>query len=88
MHTITNAAGKQSALNPDCFTSCVNRAMFLIETREEEMKSEGYEWNINTSSCRWAIEQAIINRKNSTMMGAAIEYVESIEARVKEFNNI
>ena len=88
MHTITNESGKQSVLNPENFASCVNRAMFLIEAYEAQIKSEGYEWNVHTSSCRWAVEQAIINRNGGTMMAAANAFVESIEERVDAFNNI
>lgn len=74
--------------NKDDFLSCVNRAMLLIKNRETQMKEEGYEWPINTQSCRLAIEQAIINRKNETMMTAAIKYVESVEARAEAYNGI
>lgn len=75
--------------NKDDFSSCVNRAMLLIKNREAQMKEEGHEWPIDTSSCRWAIEQAIINRKSDeTMMTAAIKYVESVEARAEAYNGI
>jgi len=68
---------------------CVNRGMFLIKNRENQMKAEGYEWPINTKSCRWAIEQKIINRKpGTTMMSAVIEFVEQIEREAEEFNGI
>ena len=75
--------------NPDNFHHCVARSMLLIHNREQQMTSEGYEWPIVTSTCEWAIEQAIINRDpNSPMMAAAIEYVESVERRAELFNNI
>jgi hypothetical protein len=71
------------------FSSCVQRAILLIKNRESQMIEEGYEWPINTESCRWAIEQAIINRSSSkTMMDAAIDYVESIEYSAEKFNGI
>ena len=69
--------------------SCVSRGMFLIRNREKQMISEGYEWNINTNSCKWAIEQKILNRRSDeTMMAAVIQYVESIEAQAESFNGI
>lgn len=75
--------------NKDDFSSCVNRAMLLIRNREAQMRDEGYEWTINTESCKWAIEQAIINRHSGvTMMAAAIKYVESVEYRAESFNGI
>jgi hypothetical protein len=71
------------------FASCVQRAMLLIKNREAQMIEEGYEWHINTETCRWAIEQAIINRPSGqAMMAAAIEYVESVERRAEAFNGI
>ena len=71
------------------FDSCVSRAMLLIRNREKQMLSEGYDWNINTNSCKLAIEQKILNRRSGeTMMTAAIQYVESIEAQAESFNNI
>jgi len=41
--------------NPNSFSSCVERAMLLIKNREAQMIEEGYDWPINTESCRWAI---------------------------------
>jgi len=70
------------------FKSCVNRAMQLIKNREAQIIEEGYEFPISVDSCRWAIEQAIINRKNESMMAAAIRYVESVEFRVEQFNGL
>lgn len=71
------------------FSSCVQRAILLIKNREMQMIEEGYEWTINTESCRWAIEQAITNRSHDkSMMFAATEYVESIEKEVESFNGI
>lgn len=71
------------------FWSCVNRSMLLIKNRENQIKEMGLDWNINTESCRWAVEQAIINRRSDeTMMSAAIKYVESVEYSVEEFNGI
>ena len=69
------------------FQSCVNRGMFLLKNREEQAEADGYEWIVNTESCRWAIEQAIINRASeSTMMSAVIEYVEKIELQFEQAN--
>lgn len=71
------------------FSACVTRAMLLIKNREAQMIDEGYEWPINTQSCRWSIEQAIINRAGGeSMMTAALKYVESVEYRANEFNGI
>ncbi len=69
--------------------SCVTRAMLLIKNRQAQMIENGYEWPIDTESCKWSVEQAIINRsENKSMMQAAIEYVESIEYRAEEFNRL
>jgi hypothetical protein len=71
------------------FQSCVDRAMLLIKNREAQMTEEGYEWPIVTETCRIAIERAIIDRPYGIgMMAAAIEYVESVEARAEKYNNI
>lgn len=71
------------------FHSCVNRAMLLIKNREAQMIEEGYEFPISVDSCRWAIEQAIINRNSGdSMMSAAIKYVESVEYRAEQFNGL
>ena len=62
------------------FNQCVQRGMDLISNREEQAKEECITWNIDTKSCKWAIQQAIINRCcGKTMMSAVIEYVEKIE---------
>jgi len=75
--------------NPDDARSCIDRAMLLIRNRESQMVEEGYEWPMATDTCRWAIEQAIINRSSGMgMMQSAIEYVESIERRAEIFNGI
>lgn len=75
--------------DPNNFQDCVGRAMLMISNRKMQMIEEGYEWPINTVSCRWSVEQAIINRKpGETMMSAAIRYVESVEYRAEEFNGI
>jgi len=75
--------------NPDDCDSCVNRAMLLIKNREAQMTEEGYEFPIETATCRWAVEQKIINRRRGTaMMAAAIEYVESVEKRAESYNGI
>lgn len=76
------------SFDKDSAASCVNRAMFLIKKFELQIKQEGYEWPLDTNSCRWGIEQAIINRRGGTMMGAAINYVESVEREVEAFNGI
>ena len=53
------------------------------------MIENGYEFPISIDSCKWAIEQAIINRNsNESMMSAAIRYVESVEQRAEEFNGL
>ncbi|MDC8446089.1 MAG: hypothetical protein LV471_09225 [Nitrosomonas sp.] len=71
------------------FQHCVNRAISLIKNREAQMIEEGHEWPINTESCRWALEQAIINRSsNESMMEAAIKYVESVEYRAEQFSGL
>jgi len=71
------------------FSFCVNRALLLIKNREAQMIEEGYEWPIATETCRWRIEQQIINRPAGMgMLAAAIKYVESIEKQVEEFNGI
>ena len=71
------------------FIECVQQAMRLIKNREVQMLSEGYEWPIATGSCKWAVEQAIINRPcGLTMTGAAIEYVELVEYRAEQFNGL
>jgi len=75
--------------NPDDFRSCVSRAILLIRNREAQMTDEGYKWPIITETCRWRLEQAIINRPaNQPMMAAAIEYVETVEHRAENFNGI
>jgi len=75
--------------NPTGFSSCVRRALLLIQNREAQMKEYGYEWPINTDSCQLAIEKAIINRNpNVSMMAAALEYVESIECKAEAYNGI
>lgn len=75
--------------NPDDFESCVSKAILLIRNREAQMTEEGYEWPIKTDTCRWAIEQSIINRAPGvSMMAAAIEYVEKIEYQAESFNGI
>ena len=69
------------------FNQCVQRGMDLISNREEQTLEEGGTWNIDTKSCKWAIEQAIINRESDeTMMSAVICYVEKIEFQAEQFN--
>lgn len=71
------------------FNNVVSRAMDMIRAREKQMIREGYEWPIVTETCRWRIEQVIINRSHKMgMMEAAIEYVESIEKQAEDFNGI
>lgn len=71
------------------FNHCVHRALLLIKNREAQMIENGYEFPISIDSCKWAIEQAIINRNsNESMMSAAIRYVESVEQRAEEFNGL
>lgn len=71
------------------FTSIVNHAMQLLKNREKQMLSEKYIINIDINTCKWAIEQAIINRSsNKNMIEAALEYVEKIEHQLESFNNI
>lgn len=71
------------------FSACVQRAMLLIKNRESQMIEQGHDWPINTESCRWAIEQAIINRTpGQSMMESAVSYVESVEYRAEQFNGI
>ena len=75
--------------NADDFQSCVNRGISLLKNREEQAGLDGHEWPCNTESCRWAIEQAIINRASkSTMMSAVIEYVEKIEYQFEQVNGL
>ncbi len=51
------------------------------------MTEEGYKFPIDVNSRKWAIEQAITNRSSDTsMMQAAIEYVETVEYREESFN--
>lgn len=71
------------------FRSCVKRAMLLIRNREAQMIEEGYQFPISVDSCKWAVEQEIINRDSSeSMMSAAIRYVESVEYRAEQFNGL
>jgi hypothetical protein len=71
------------------FNSCVNRGIELLKNFKFHLEEDGYEFNTNIKSCKWAIEQKITNRSNdSTMMSAVIEFVEMIEEREKEFNGI
>lgn len=73
----------------NCATTCRNHSMHLIRSYEAQILKEGYEWPINTASCAWAIEQAILNRPHGqSMMAAGIEYFEGVKFRVQEFNNI
>ena len=71
------------------FNHCVNRALLLIKNREAQMTEDGYEFPISIDSCKWSIEQAIINRNhNESMMSSAIKYVESVEKRAEELNGL
>ena len=79
----------EKTFDPSDFQSCAQRAMLLIKNREAQMIEEGYEWPFNTESCKWAVEQAIINRSSDiNMMQAAIEYVESVELSAEAFNGL
>lgn len=76
-------------LDTNDFYSCVNRAVALLENRKNQMQEEGYTFRTCLKSARNAIEQSIINRaEGKAMMEAAIEYVESIEAREESENGI
>ena len=78
-----------TTFDPNDFASCVTLGMNNLNRRKEQMEAERYEWNVNINSCRWAIEQAILNRKEGvSMMGAVCEYTDSIERKVETFNGI
>lgn len=66
------------------FKSCVDRGMLLIKNHEAQMVEEGLEFLINVNSCRWAMEQAVLNRNGGTMMAAVIDYVEKVEYRAEQ----
>jgi hypothetical protein len=71
------------------FNSCVVRGMSLLKNFKNQLIEDGYEFNTCINSCRWAIEQKIINRNSdTTMMSAVIEFVEMIESREEGYNNI
>ena len=67
----------------------VNAAMNMIRSYKDSIIESGHEFQIDVSSCRWAVEQAILNRDPEiTPLAAATEYVRSVEYRVKQFNGI
>ncbi len=71
------------------FESCVARGLQLLGYRKNQMEEEGYKFNTCLKAARWAIEQIVINRSpDSTMMSAVIDYVEMIESREMQENNI
>jgi len=72
------------------FNEVISKAIEMISTYKAEMTQDPeYIWSIDIDSCRWAVEQAIINRNPSkSMLAAAIEYVESVERRADSFNGI
>lgn len=71
------------------FISCVNRALHLIQKLKLELEEEGFIMPVDIKSCRWAIEQAIINRNpGEPMMCGAIRYVEKVEYECELLNNI
>lgn len=60
------------------FEDCVARGVFLAE---KAMKATGQK----AVGCKWAIEQAIINRNSGeTMMTAVIRYIDSLEYRLEQ----
>jgi len=69
-------------LKTNDFNSCVQRGLFLLNNRKNQMEKEGHTFTTCLKSAKWAIEQKIINRSsNTTMMAAVIEFVEMIEER-------
>lgn len=68
---------------------CINLAMLQIRKFKAQIIEEGYEFHINVDSCRWAIEQAIINRSSEkSMMHAAYDYVSKVEFEVESYNDL
>lgn len=92
-HAETNAeflaAAKNLKSDPENFSFCVAMALCQIENLKAQLLEEGYEYMFDTSSCRWAIEQKIINRNaGETMMGVAYKYVEYVENIVLSHNGL
>jgi len=61
---------------------CVNHGMLLLRKTESQLIDDGFECPVNISTCEWAINQAIINRNECSMMQAVMQYVENTEERI------
>ena len=68
------------------FEQCVDMAMENIYHERDVRKDLGMGFPLNIESCRWACEQAIINRPEGyTMLQASLEYAENICINTPEY---
>lgn len=75
--------------NNEDFGECVKEAMAYIENLRTKYEKLNYTFPINISSCRWALQQSIINRRSTeTMSKACMRYIDTINYQVKVYNNI
>jgi len=64
---------------PDDFKYAIDRAMYTLLQDEAATIFWGEEYPMDVSSCRWAIEQAVINRpEGMNMTAAALSYVQNL----------
>lgn len=78
-------AKTKKAFNSDDFNSIVEHQMSMILKTEAQIKEDGGDVMIDTSSCRWSLEQAITNRsKDENMVEAGYRYVETVQNRLLE----
>lgn len=71
------------------FNSCIKRGMFLLKNLELMAKINKLKFPFDIESCKWGMEQAVINREHhETMMSAVIRNVEEWEYRLNDFNGI
>lgn len=73
--------------NTDAKT-CVEQAMAYIASIKKEYEELDYEFPVNITSCRWALEQAILNRVNLSMSEAVMRYIDKVDYEAKSYNGI
>ncbi|MDP8042543.1 hypothetical protein QJU11_10100 [Pasteurella atlantica] len=74
---------KDELLKNESFENVVKHSMNALYKLEAQILEDGGVVNFHIPSCKWNIEQAIINRDSShNMRSSAFEYVENLQERM------
>lgn len=71
------------------FNDCIRYGMFLLEKQREYLTENGYKFPFNLKECKYAMEQAVIDRcDNKPMLDAVIDYVEKVQYIARHVNDL